>query len=87
MNLKNRWNCYLIATSRESTLPRGRPILLYLLPNLYETHSYRKDVDLEELEKFNDPAFIGETDDISDDFKELVSVVLETVKPHIICNQ
>ena len=84
---KNRWNSHLIATSRGSTLPRGRPNSLYCLPELYETESFRKDVDLEELEEFNDPAFIRETDDISDDFKEFVSIVLEPVKPQIIRNQ
>ena len=75
---KNCWNCHLIATSRGSTLPRGRPNSLYCLPELYETESFRKDVDLEELEEFNDSAFIRETDDISDDFKEFASIVLET---------
>ena len=84
---KNRWNCHLIATSRGSTLPRSRPNLLYCLPELYETESFRKDVDLKELEEFNNPAFIRETDDISDDFKEFVSNVLEPVKPQIIRNQ
>ena len=77
---KNRWNCHLIAKSRGSTLSRGRPNSLYILPELYETEPFRKDVDLEELEEFNDPTFIRETDDISDDFKEFVSVVLETVE-------
>ena len=72
---KNCWNCHLIATSHGSTLPRGRPYSLYCLPELYEGESFRKDVDLEELEEFNDPAFIRETDDISDDFKEFVSVL------------
>ena len=64
---KNCWNCHLIATSHGSTLPRGRPYSLYCLPELYEGESFRKDVDLEELEEFNDPAFIRETDDISVD--------------------
>ena len=77
---KNRWNCHLIAKSRASTLPRRRPYLLYCLLELYETESFHKDVYLEELEEFNDPFFIRETDDISDDFKEFVSVVLETVE-------
>ena len=77
---KNRWNCHLIAKSRGSTLPRGRPNSLYCLPELRQTEPFRKDVDLEELEEFNDPTFIRETDDISDDFKEFVSVVLETVE-------
>ena len=84
---KNRWNCHLIATSRGSTLARSRPNSLYCLPELYETESFRKDVDLKELEEFNNPAFIRETDDISDDFKEFVSNVLEPVKPQIIRNQ
>ena len=84
---KNCWNCHLIATRRGSTLPRGRPNSLYCLPELYETESFRKDVDLEELEEFHVPAFIRETDDISDDFKEFVSIVLEPVKPQIIRNQ
>ena len=77
---KNRWNCHLIAKSRGSTLPRGRPNLLYCLPELYKTESFRKDVDLEEFGESNDPTFTRETDDISDDFKEFVSVVLETVE-------
>ena len=75
---KNRWNSHLIATSRGSTLPRGRPNSLYCLPELYETESFRKDVDLEEIEEFNDPDFIRETDDISEGFKEFVSIVLES---------
>ena len=49
-------------------------------PEPYKTESFRKGVDLEELEKSNDPDFIREADDISDDFNELVSVVLETVE-------
>ena len=77
---KNRWNCHLIAKSRWSTLPRGRPNSLYCLTELHQTEPCRKDVDLEELEEFNDPTFIRETDDISDDFKEFVSVALETVE-------
>ena len=77
---KNRWNCHLTAKSGGSTLPRGRPNSLYFLPELYETESFRKGVDLEELEEFNDPTFIWETDYISDDFKEFVSVVLKTVE-------
>ena len=72
---KNCWNCHLIATSCGSTLPRARPNSLYCLPEHYETESFHKDVELEELEEFNDPAFIRETDDISDDFKEFVSVL------------
>ena len=72
---KNRWNCHLIATSFGSTLPRGRPNSLYCLPEYYETKSSHKDVDLEELEEFNDPAFIRETNDISDNFKKFVSVL------------
>ena len=72
---KNRWNCHLIATSFGSTLPRGRPNSLYCLPEYYETKSFHKDVDLEELEEFNDPAFIRETNDISDNFKKFVSVL------------
>ena len=75
---KNRWNSHLIATSRGSTLPRGRPDSLYCLPELYETESFRKDVDLEEIEEFNDPDFIRETDNISEGFKEFVSIVLES---------
>ena len=78
--IKSHWNCHLIAKSRGSTLPRGRPNSLYCLLELYENKSFRKDIDLEELEEFNDPTSIRETDDISDDFKEFVSVVLETVE-------
>ena len=70
----------MIAKSRGSTLPRCRPNSLYCLRELRQTEPFRKDVDLEELEEFNDPTFIRETDDISDDFKEFVSVVLETVE-------
>ena len=70
----------MTAKSGGSTLPRGRPNSLYFLPELYETESFRKGVDLEELEEFNDPTFIWETDYISDDFKEFVSVVLKTVE-------
>ena len=77
---KNCWNCHLIAKSHGSTLPRDRPNSLFCLPELYETESFHKDVDLEDLEEFNNPTFIRETDDISDDFKEFLSVVLETVE-------
>ena len=77
---KNRWNCHLIAKSRGSTLPKDRPNSLHCLPEPYKTESFRKGLDLEELEEFNDPDFIREADDISDDFNELFSVVLETVE-------
>ena len=66
---KNCWNCHLIAKCCGFTLPRGRPHSLFCLKELYETESYRKHVNLEELEKFNYPAFFRETNDISGDFK------------------
>ena len=63
-----------------SILPKVTPNLLYCLLKLYETESFCKVVDLEELDEFNDPAFNREIDDISEDFKKFLSLVLEIVE-------
>ena len=56
----NHWNCHLIAKIRVSPLTRGRPNSLYCLPQLYESETFHKDVNLEKLEEFKDVPFIKE---------------------------
>ena len=79
--LKNACNFVSwVAKSCGSTPPRDRPNSLYFFPVLYDTESFVKDIDIEELEQFDDPDFIREFDEISDDFKEFVSVFLDTAE-------
>lgn len=47
---KNCCNGYLVAKSCGSTPPRDRPNSLYFFPVLYDTESFVKDIDIEELE-------------------------------------
>lgn len=55
----NHWNCHLIAKIRVSPLTRGRPKSLYCLPQLYESETFHKDVNLEKLEEFKEIAHPG----------------------------
>ena len=67
-----RWNQHLLAPSRHSVLPRGRPDSLYFLCD----KSYRKNVELKDIEEFNDPAFVGSCPDNDLDFIEFAETVL-----------
>ncbi|XP_057293864.1 uncharacterized protein LOC130622416 [Hydractinia symbiolongicarpus] len=62
-----RWNQHLLAPSKGATAPRGRPDTLYFVPELYGCESFKKTLDLNELEEFsqlsvpdhdNEPEFI-----------------------------
>jgi len=67
-----RWNQHLLAPSRHSILPRGRPDSLYF----WCEKSYRKNVELEDVEEFNDPAFVSSSHDNDPNFIEFAETIL-----------
>ena len=71
-----RWNNHLIAPSKSTTLPRGKPNALYDLPELYNCQSHRMPLNPTEVDEFDDPAFINKVDDISEEFQEFAEIVL-----------
>jgi len=72
-----RWNQHIISPSQNVSLPRGRPDSLYFLPQLYESRSYRKEINIDELSVFEDPEVIIQPEDNSPEFLEFVSQVVE----------
>ena len=67
-----RWNQHLLAPSRHSVLPRGRPNSLYFLCE----KSYRKDVELKAIEELNDPVFVCSCPDNDLDFIKFAEAIL-----------
>ncbi|XP_077862696.1 uncharacterized protein LOC144344733 [Saccoglossus kowalevskii] len=43
------WNSHRIRSSRNQTAPSGRPLMMYSVPELYETSHQIRDVDVEEI--------------------------------------
>ena len=72
-----RWNQHLLAPSQNSQLPRGRPDSLYFVPQLYNSMSYRKEIDIEELSLFEDSEFVYDFEDFSSEFLEFVNLAME----------
>ena len=71
-----RWNQHLLAPSKNSVLPRGKPDCLYFLPELNNTCSYQKPVSHEEIAYFDDPAFVTAAKDNDTFFIEFAETVL-----------
>ena len=67
-----RWNQHLLASSMHSILPRGRPDSLYFLCE----KSFRKNVELEDVEEFNDPTFVSLSPDNDPNFIEIAETIL-----------
>ena len=72
-----RWNQHLIAPSKNSILPRGKPDCLYFLPEKNNTFSYKKTVSEEDIAYFDDPRFAETTRDNDPDFVEFAQIALE----------
>ncbi|XP_057303686.1 uncharacterized protein LOC130641062 [Hydractinia symbiolongicarpus] len=71
-----RWNQHIIAPSRGSTLPRRRPDTLHFIPELYNSKSYKKFVDISDISEFNDPTFAIAVADNEPEFIEFAYTVL-----------
>ena len=81
-----RWNQHILAPSRASVLPRGRPDVLYFAPELYDCVSCKKEIDEMELAEFD----VRAVADNSDEFLEFADIVLRLagrsfVRPMDIC--
>ena len=72
-----RWNRHLLAPSKHSLLPRGRPDTLYFAPQLTGSMSYKKEVDLDALNEFDCPELSHDTADNKTEFIEFAETVLE----------
>lgn len=75
-DLAVRWNQHIIASSKDATAPRGRPDTMYFVPELYSRTSYKKELDLDDLNEFCDPAFAIAAADNQPEFIEFAETVL-----------
>ena len=71
-----RWNTHIIAPSKGTHLPRGRPDSLYFLPELYRSTSFKKSVDNSEIAQFEDPSFVITVEDNDKNFIEFAETIL-----------
>ncbi|CAG9773254.1 unnamed protein product [Ceutorhynchus assimilis] len=67
------WNFHRIAGSRNRIAPRGRPFLMYYMPQIYGTYDYLCRVNHHGLGDFPTPSKIDEPCDI--DIFELASII------------
>ncbi|XP_057304634.1 uncharacterized protein LOC130641714 [Hydractinia symbiolongicarpus] len=72
-----RWNKHILAPSSNKILPRGRPDTLYFVPEIFNSQSFRKEVDLAEVDEFDDPQFCVSLQDNSAEFLEFAKIVFE----------
>lgn len=74
------WNQHQIASSKfgNSTGPRGKPDCMYFLPHLYNTEDFKEDIDLHELEEFNDNSTMCSAD-FSEEFDEFALIVMNVL--------
>ena len=72
-----RWNQHLLAPSQNSSLPRGRPDSLYFVPQLYNSSSCCKEIDLEVLSDFDNSEVVTQSDDNTPEFLEFVDLAMQ----------
>lgn len=53
-NVVITWNSHRIRPSRNQRVPSGRPIVLYTLPHLENTHDYMQPLDADVLDVLSD---------------------------------
>ena len=74
------WNQHQIASSKfgNSSGPRGKPDCMYFLPHLYNTEDFKVDIDLHEVEEFNDNSTMCSAD-FSEEFEEFALIVMNAL--------
>lgn len=72
-----RWNQHMLAKSKGSFLPHGRPDSIYFIPELYDSISYKQEVSITELDMFDDPSLSVTTGDTIKEFDEFADLVLQ----------
>ena len=69
------WNSHIISSSKDKSLPRGRPDVMYHLPHLYNTQSFLQDVDQDEVDEYFDASSMLERD-YSSEFEEFANTLM-----------
>ena len=67
----------LLAPSKSAILPRGRPISIYHLPELFGSASWLIPVSSKGIAEFDDPLFTTDVPDVSPGFQEFADIVFE----------
>ena len=68
-DVTERWNCHLLAPSKGAILPRGRPVSIDHLPELFGSASWLIPVSSEGIAEFDDPLFTTDVPDVSPGFQ------------------
>ena len=63
------------SSSKDKSLPRGRPDVMYHLPHLYNTQSSLQDVDQDEVDEYFDASSMLERD-YSSEFEEFANTLM-----------
>ena len=48
-DIKLVWNSHKLQTQRNQTGPTGRPMIMYTMPQMYNTRNYEQQVDADDL--------------------------------------
>lgn len=70
------WNLHRISSSRNSVCSKGRPFIMYHIPQIYDTYDYLQELANEDIDVFNPRGLFADNIPCDRDVYDLCNIIM-----------